>query len=120
MLNTRKVATEPQILDRDAIDNFDSGIQDTKETADVENLNEDLFDAQNDRRRLFLTLLSHLPMSDTAAPVSQMVQSLKNFMLIINRWKLICGKLSQILKTWTMVCNIWLSFFLRKNPLIPT
>ena len=55
VLNTRKVAAEPQILDRDAIDNFDSGIQGYKsKEADVENLNEDLFDAQNDRRRLLL------------------------------------------------------------------
>ena len=52
MLNTRKVAAEPQILDRDAIDNFNSGIQGYKSKEVVlENLNEDLFDAQNDQKK---------------------------------------------------------------------
>jgi len=56
VFDTRKAAAEPRILDRDAIDNFDSGIQGYRDKeAILENLNEDLFDAQRDRTKLLLT-----------------------------------------------------------------
>ena len=53
--NTRKAAAEPQILDRDAIDNFNTGVQGYRDKEVVlENLNENLADAQADRARLLL------------------------------------------------------------------
>lgn len=55
VINTRKVAAEPRILDRDAIDNFDTGIQGYRDKELVlKNLNEDLVDAQADRTRRLL------------------------------------------------------------------
>lgn len=55
VFNTQKVAAEPRILDRDTIDNFNTGVQGYRDKEVVlENLNEDLVDAQGHRTRLLL------------------------------------------------------------------
>lgn len=55
VFDTRSVAAEPRILDRDAIDNFDGGIQAYRDKEiNLQNLNEDLSDLQKTRMRLLL------------------------------------------------------------------
>ena len=55
VFDTRNVAAEPRILDRDAIDNFDSGIQAYRDKeVYLKSLNEDLVDLQRTRTRLLL------------------------------------------------------------------